>query len=97
MVSFVSLSNSETNDEDETEHVLTNDCVKLTNEIWIGDSGASSHMTTTPDGMFNMKDCRIPVQFGNKIELFATKTGKFSGFAVSKTGKKMPILLSHFK
>ena len=97
VVSFVSLSDSETKNKDKVEHVLTNDCVKLTNEIWIGDSGASSHMATTTDGMFDMKDCRIPVRFGNKSELFATKVEKFRGVAVSKNRKKTPILLYDVK
>ena len=44
-----------------------------------------------------MKDCRIPVCFGNKSELFATKVGKFRGVAVSKNGKKTPILLYDVK
>ena len=88
VASFVSLSDSESKNEDKTEHVLTNDCVKLTYEIWIGDSGASSHMATTTNGMFDMKDCQILVRFGNKSELFATKVGKFRGIAVSKNGKR---------
>ena len=57
MASFVSLSNSKPEREDKAEHVLTNDCVKLTSKIWIGNLGASSHMATTTDGMFDMKDC----------------------------------------
>ena len=57
VASFVSLSDSKHKREDKVEHMLTNDCVKLTSEIWIGNLGASSHMAMTTDGMFDMKDC----------------------------------------
>ena len=77
MTSFVSFSDKEHKSKVKVEHVLTNDSVKLTNKIWISDSGASIHMAMTTDGMFDMKDCKIPVRLGNKIELYATKVGKF--------------------
>ena len=97
VASFVSFSNTKINDKDMVEHVLTNDCVKLTSEIWIGDSGASSHMVMNTNGMFDLKEWKIPVRFGNKSKLYATKIGKFKGVAVSKTGKKTPILLHNIK
>ena len=77
MTSFVSFSNTEQESKDKVEHVLTNNWVKLTNEVWIGDLGASSHMAMTTDRMFDMKDCKILVRFGNKSELYATKIRKF--------------------
>ena len=54
-------------------------------------------MAMTTNGMFDMKDFKILVCFGNKSELYATKIRKFQGVAVSKSGKKTPILLNNFK
>ena len=44
MASFVSFSNTKDGSKEKTEHVLTNNCVQLTKDIWIGDFRASSHM-----------------------------------------------------
>ena len=61
VVRFVRFSDTKVSSKDKVEHVLTNNCVKLTNNILIGDSGASSHMSMTTNGMFDLKDCKILV------------------------------------
>ena len=87
VASFVSFSNTKINSKDKVEIILTNNCVKLTREIWIGNSGASSHMEMTTNRMFDLKECKIPVRFGNKSKLYATKIGKCEGVAMSKSEK----------
>ena len=47
--------------------------------------------------MFDLKDCKTLVQFGNKSKRYATKIGKFKDIAVSKSGEKTPILLNDVK
>ena len=44
-----------------------------------------------------MSEFKIPVSFGNKSKLFATRIGKFKGAAISKDSKKTPILLKNVK
>ena len=80
--------------DDKKETILTEGYNKLSSEIWIGDSGASSHMASSMKGLYEIKHCKIPVCFGNKSELYATKAGKFRGIAISKNSKKTPILLN---
>ena len=70
---------------------------KLSSDIWIGDLGAISHITSSMEGLYNKKECKIPAQFGNKSKLYATKVGKFRGVAISKDGKNTPILLNEVK
>ena len=76
---------------------MTESYDKLSSNIWIGDSGASSHMASSMEGLHNIKNYKIPVCFGNKSKLYATKVGKFRGIAISKDGKKTPILLNDVK
>ena len=54
-------------------------------------------MPMTTNRMFDLKDCKMLVWFGNKSELYATKIGKFKGIAVCKSRKKTPILLNNVK
>ena len=54
-------------------------------------------MTITTNKMFDLKNCKISVRFGNKSELYATKIGKFKGVAVSSSRKKTPILMNDAK
>ena len=54
-------------------------------------------MASSMEGLYDIKDCKIPVCFGNKSELYATKVGKFRGMAISKDSKKTPILLNGVK
>ena len=52
----MSFSNTEIDNKEKVEYLLTKDCVKLTSEIWIGDSGVSSRMAMTTNGMFDLKE-----------------------------------------
>ena len=46
------------------------------NNLWIGDSGASCHMTNTLDGMFDCTEIHSYVKIGNGTHLRAYKKGK---------------------
>ena len=54
-------------------------------------------MASSMEGLYVTKEYKIPVQFGNKRKLNATKFMKFRGFSISKDGKKTPILLNNVK
>ena len=50
--SYVSLSE---NEDDKKETILTEGYDKLSFEIWIVDSGASSHMASSMEGLYDIK------------------------------------------
>ena len=54
-------------------------------------------MASRMEGLYDIKDYKIHVCFGNKSKLYATKVGKFRDIAISKDGKKTPILLNGVK
>ena len=41
--------------------MLTEGYNKLSPEIWIGNSGASSHMASSMEGLYDTKECKTPV------------------------------------
>ena len=84
VASFVSFSNTKVSIKDEVEHMLTNNCIKLTSKIWIDNSGASSHMAMTTNRMFDLKDYKLLVQCGNKSKLYETKIRKFRGHGIQE-------------
>ena len=49
------------------------------------------------EGLYDIKNCKIPVRFGNKSKLYATKADKFRGIVISKDSKKTPILPNDMK
>ena len=76
---------------------MTERCDKLSFKIWIGDSGASSHLASSMEELYDIKNYKILVHFGNKSKLYATKVGKFRGIVISKYVKKTPILFNDVK
>ena len=69
----------------------TQDEVGINKEIWIGDTGASSHMTHSRDGMTNMRPTKSWIIFGNGQRLQSTHVGDKHGVAVQKEGKHCSI------
>jgi gag-polypeptide of LTR copia-type len=49
---------------------------KTTNHnLWVGDSGASCHMTNTMDGMINVSNSKSPIQIGTGDAVESTRIG----------------------
>ena len=48
----------------------------FTKNTWIGDTGASCHMTNLSDGMFETTDINEQFKVGNSTKMTATKIGK---------------------
>jgi hypothetical protein len=44
--------------------------------LWIGDSGASSHMTNSDEGLYDIEESDQVIIIGNREKLKAIKTGK---------------------
>ena len=66
-------------------------------DLWLGDSGASSHMTNSLIGMTDVEDATGSVRFGNSQVLKVTKIGKKAGTVVQKDGKKVKVVLAQVK
>jgi hypothetical protein len=75
------IQTSELNNEDPTteEICLLGSSKQITNSslkyTWLADSGASSHMTNSDDGMFNIHMQESTVTIGNGTSLKVTKIG----------------------
>ena len=69
----------------------------LTKNTWIADSGASTHMGNSDEGMTDVKVIDSPVQIGNGTTLRATKIGRKHLTVVSKDGSKMNVVLEDYK
>jgi len=68
---------------------------KVKNTIWIADSGASTHITTTDVGLFDTRNINMPVQIGNGKLVYATKIGKLTIKCQNKKGKEALLLLKN--
>ena len=65
--------------------------------IWIGDSGASCHMTNDDTGMFEVKTIQDEITIENGKPLMATKIGKFKLNIVQKDCSSRDVPLSGVK
>ena len=62
--------------------------------LWVGDSGASCHMTNSLSGMYNIKDKEFSVTIGDGQTVQATKTGKWKGYTNQKDESSNMIILN---
>ena len=62
---------------------------KIEKDIWIADSGATTHMTNNLVGMFDLQDKESKISVGNGKTMTSSKTGKWRGTFVDKTGSTM--------
>ncbi len=65
--------------------------------IWMGDSGASCHMTCDEAGMFDTRAINSPIKIGNGTTLRATKIGKKRLTVLQKDGTTTDIVLEGCK
>ncbi|KAL7572821.1 hypothetical protein ACA910_014675 [Epithemia clementina (nom. ined.)] len=70
---------------------------KLEHDIWLGDSGASSHMTNDSTGMYNMEEIKGGVVKGDGSGIAITHQGKLDVFIHQKDGTKVAKTLVNVK
>ncbi len=70
---------------------------RTNNSLWIADSGASTHITTSDIGLFEIKNVNEPVQVGDGKFVYATKVGKLTVEYKSQKGDTACILLKNVK
>ena len=62
-------------------------------EKWIGDSGATVHITNSDVGMFNVKKCNFDITVGNQETTKCTKMGDIQLKLKNSTGKEVTVTL----
>jgi len=65
--------------------------------LWLGDSGASCHMTAFDSGLFDWEPIRSPIRIGNGKTLTATKIGKIKLTVMQVDGTTLDVVLSDCK
>jgi hypothetical protein len=70
-----SNSDQESNESKEMVFAVTSDAEKFDDDIWICDSGASSHYCALESGMFDVRDINEKIGVGNSNLLLATEIG----------------------
>jgi len=65
----------------------------MDSNLWLGDTGASCHMTNSMDGMFNTKEVNTGIVFGNGQRLKAVYIGDKRGVVMQNNGARVPILM----
>ena len=69
----------------------------MRDDIWLGDTGASSHMTMSLKGMHRVRDMAGSVTVGSGERLKVTKIGDKVGTVIQKNGLKKNIVLRNVK
>ena len=81
----------------DNEMILMTDCNHNTfhNFTWIADSGATTHMTNSLDGMFDLTDAKVSISVGDGRKMKTLRTGKWRGTAIDSEGTRRQITLSN--
>ena len=65
--------------------------------MWIGDSGATVHITNDDTGMFNIKKCNFNITVGNQETTKCAKMGDINLKLKNSTGTTVPVTLSNVR
>ena len=83
--------------EDEMALGSPSEIDKMDTSLWLGDTGASCHMTNSSEGMFNQVKTNSGIVFGNGQRLKAEFIGDKKGTVIQKNGARVPILMKNVK
>ena len=70
---------------------------EVESQVWIGDTGASCHMTNSMEGLTNLRSIDSKIIFGNGEQLKATHVGNKKGYVCQIDGTEKPITLQKVK
>ena len=65
----------------------------ITRNIFIADSGATSHMRNSLHGMYGLKDWEVEVKVGNSSTMKSQQKGDFQGLVTQKDGTTSSIVM----
>ena len=71
--------------------------VELSDNTWLGDTGASCHMRFNEDGMTEMEQIDEKITIGNGKSMVATKVGKWKGSILQENGELVSVVLNKVK
>ena len=74
--------------------LIANDSKKFSKNTWIADSGATTHMCNSLEGMFDLKDVNISISVGDGRKMTTVKVGKFKGDLVDLEGNTTKVVLT---
>jgi hypothetical protein len=77
--------------------VTTSENETLTNEIWIGDSGACGHYCNFKEGLMNVKEICDEITVGNGKTMTATKVGDLKCKVIQPDGSSLDVTLYEVK
>ena len=66
---------------------------KLNNNTWLGDTGATTHMRYSLEGMKDLKSCEVKITLGSGKKIVGTKWGTWCGTILRTDGTTDPITL----
>ncbi len=75
--------------------LVANDKKKLDANTWIADSGASTYMYNSLEGMFDLDDTNLFILVGDGKSMSTAKVEKFRGHIVDLEGNSMAIVLTN--
>ena len=65
----------------------------ISKDTFIVDSGATSHMRCSKEGMSDLQTYKIPVKVGNAMSIYSEMVGTFKGKVLQKDGRIINIIL----
>ena len=80
-------------DEDAVVFMATTDNKTPRNNIWIGDTGASCHMTNSLDGMSKLRPSNTTITIGDGKSISSTQMGTWQGYVLRSNGTHHKITL----
>jgi len=73
--------------------VLSTGYTESDGNVWVGDSGATSHITNDDTGLYDVQVIDNPITVGDGREVTATKIGKLDMFVKQKDGKSTKVVM----
>jgi hypothetical protein len=62
----------------------------MTRDTFVFDSGATSYMRFSKDGMVKLKPLKIAIKVGNAEDIYSEAIGTFRGLVIQKNGSTFP-------
>ena len=75
--------------------LVANNSKSFNQNTWIADSGATTHMTNSLDGMFDLEDAKVSISVGDGRKMVTLKVGKWRGTAINSEGQEQKIVLTN--
>ena len=75
--------------------LMANSTAKFEKNTWVADSGASTHMCNSLDGMFDLEDSNLSISVGDGRNMSTLKVGKFKGDIIDPEGKTKTVTLTN--